>query len=160
MKAPICHPEKKYYAKELCRNCYMIAHRRRHPEYVEYMRAYCKEWRTVPENRARDSAYRKGYRKDPSKSWIKELGLRSNRKQKYGLSEREYQALLAEHEYQCAICGSKERLCIDHCHTSGKVRGILCNGCNTGLGMFREAIPSLLKAVDYLFERRVVGAAK
>jgi hypothetical protein len=46
---------------------------------------------------------------------------------------------------------------IDHCHTTGKVRGLLCNGCNTGIGMFKESIPALLKAADYIFEHVSVG---
>ena len=50
----------------------------------------------------------------------------------------------------CMICGSEERLCIDHCHTTSKVRGILCSKCNTGLGMFRDNIEYLAEAIKYL----------
>jgi hypothetical protein len=51
---------------------------------------------------------------------------------------------------ECMICGSKERLCIDHCHTTSEVRGILCSKCNSGLGMFRDNTTYLLKAIQYL----------
>ena len=50
----------------------------------------------------------------------------------------------------CMICGSLERLCIDHCHATNKVRGILCSKCNSGLGMFRDNIEYLAEAIKYL----------
>lgn len=50
----------------------------------------------------------------------------------------------------CMICGSTERLCIDHCHKTSKVRGILCSRCNSGLGMFRDNIEYLAEAIKYL----------
>lgn len=59
----------------------------------------------------------------------------------------------------CEICGKSEKpiegikaakLCVDHCHTTGKIRGILCRGCNTALGSFRDNLESLRSAVKYL----------
>lgn len=50
----------------------------------------------------------------------------------------------------CMICGSTQRLCIDHCHNSSVVRGILCSKCNTGLGMFNDNIDALYSAIEYL----------
>lgn len=50
----------------------------------------------------------------------------------------------------CMICESVERLCIDHDHTTGEVRGILCSKCNTGLGFFRDNPQLLHKASSYL----------
>lgn len=51
---------------------------------------------------------------------------------------------------ECIICGSIKRLCIDHCHKTGNIRGILCSKCNTGLGMFRDSPELLIKASMYL----------
>jgi len=48
------------------------------------------------------------------------------------------------------ICGSQEKLVVDHNHNTNKVRGLLCNHCNRGLGHFRDNTETLLKAIDYL----------
>ena len=68
------------------------------------------------------------------------------RARRYGLTWQTYQAILARQGQACAICGTAERpLCIDHCHASGKVRGLLCGPCNRGLGCYRDG-PNLLRA--------------
>jgi hypothetical protein len=51
---------------------------------------------------------------------------------------------------KCAICGSTDRLVIDHCHSTMKLRGILCSKCNQGLGLFTDSIEKLQGAIDYL----------
>lgn len=58
---------------------------------------------------------------------------------KYGLSRADYERLYRIQKGRCAICGLKlPRLDVDHCHVSGRVRGLLCGPCNTRLGAFRE----------------------
>ena len=135
----------------MCKNCYMRQFRKSHPEWVVYNQMYAKEWRQQAENRIRDSAYRKKYRADPTKvERIRELGRKSNRRQKYGLTEEAYEALLEAHDYQCAICFGTEVLCVDHDHETGKVRGILCSRCNSGIGMLRDSLLLVQKASEYL----------
>lgn len=73
---------------------------------------------------------------------------------KYGLTFKTYEDLLKKQNYSCAICGTKtptkRGFHIDHCHTSNKVRGLLCHHCNTGLGNFKDNIALLYKAGLYL----------
>lgn len=63
--------------------------------------------------------------------------------------EREYARILQAHE-TCEICGSTERLGIDHDHQTGRTRGVLCRMCNTALGAFRDNIDYLKNAIAYL----------
>ena len=76
-----------------------------------------------------------------------------NAASKYGIPYSEVVALRDKGE--CDICGSdgsnyKLGLHIDHCHETNKVRGLLCHGCNTGLGAFKEDLNLLIKAKEYL----------
>jgi hypothetical protein len=50
----------------------------------------------------------------------------------------------------CLICGGNDRLVLDHCHKSGRIRGVLCSNCNSALGMFGDDPKRLLSAVEYL----------
>ena len=71
----------------------------------------------------------------------------------YGISTSQYESMLSAQGGVCAICGSppqKKRLAVDHCHTSGKVRGLLCDKCNRGIGMFMDRPELLDKAAVYL----------
>ena len=73
------------------------------------------------------------------------------------ISDAEYKALLDKQGGVCAICRErpKGKLAVDHAHSTGKVRGLLCNFCNVGLGLFRDDERRLLAAVEYLKAIRV-----
>jgi hypothetical protein len=79
--------------------------------------------------------------------------LRSYYKRRYGLTVEQVEALRSG---GCQICGREngggrwDRLHIDHCHKTGRVRGALCDSCNTGLGKFRDDPELLEAAVRYL----------
>lgn len=69
-----------------------------------------------------------------------------SRARRYGLSLQEYREILARQGNACAICKTPGRpLCIDHCHATGKVRGLLCTKCNVGLGNYNDD-PTLIRA--------------
>lgn len=74
----------------------------------------------------------------------------------YGVSPDDYDALHDKFSGSCGICGNTEEsgvaLAIDHCHGSGKVRGLLCNNCNNGLGRFKDDEELLQLAINYLKE--------
>jgi hypothetical protein len=75
---------------------------------------------------------------------------------KYGVSLDEYNAMYAFQHGRCAICGeSHPVLMVDHCHNSKRVRKLLCNKCNAGLGFFRENVQLLENAIDYIQQHKV-----
>lgn len=80
-------------------------------------------------------------------------------KHRYGITNKDYDELLEKQNNLCAICksnlNSKRKFDIDHCHSSGKVRGLLCSLCNTGLGKFRDNIDFLNEAINYLRKNNV-----
>lgn len=71
----------------------------------------------------------------------------------YALTIERYEALLAQHDGCCWICLQEANPpCVDHCHRTQKVRGILCRGCNTAIGRMGDD-PSLLRAAAAYLER-------
>ena len=56
---------------------------------------------------------------------------------------------------RCEVCGSKDKICLDHCHANHKFRGWLCNGCNTALGHVKDNPHTLRKLAEYL--EKVMG---
>lgn len=73
----------------------------------------------------------------------------------YGITVKQYTAMLKAQGGGCWICGSvpkKRKLHIDHCHKSGKVRGLLCMRCNRGLSWYSDSSVRLHKAAQYLEE--------
>lgn len=96
---------------------------------------------------------RKCYRAD--RDHLKNNSLKFN----YSITLAEYEILFAEQQGRCAICSKIEtannqygikRLSVDHNHKSGKIRGLLCDNCNRGLGCFEENKSILLKVIQYL----------
>lgn len=87
-----------------------------------------------------------GYKRKIEKCW-RDKGININLEQ--------YNQLLEKQGGVCAICSADKNkngtaLCVDHCHASGVVRGLLCHNCNVTLGRFSESAEALLKAANYL----------
>lgn len=80
--------------------------------------------------------------------------------ERYGLTPETYNELLLAQGSACAICGTKEpggngnKFVIDHCHKTGKTRGLLCTKCNSGLGMFEDDVGAMAVAIAYLHDHR------
>ena len=127
----VCKVEKKYYYYYRSKKgTHGIGHR-------------CKEC---------DAAYNKGIY-DPTRN--REL----NYKRKFGITLEDYNRMLKSQNNRCAICNRKsnnhrlyKHLDVDHCHTTGKVRGLLCHGCNAGIGSLQDDVELLEKAIAYLGE--------
>jgi hypothetical protein len=116
---------------------------------------------TEEQKKANADAQRRRRKADPDK--YREMGKLSERRRKvkrYGLTQESYAQMWTDQDKQCAICKVKEAphgrfWHTDHCHTTGKVRGILCHHCNLMLGNARDSITNLENAISYLKETNV-----
>lgn len=68
----------------------------------------------------------------------------------YGISKEEFDRLVLLQNSKCSICGKKSKLNIDHNHSTGKFRGLLCRECNLALGLVEENIDTLKEMIEYL----------
>jgi len=89
---------------------------------------------------------------------VADIERRSKFKRQYGITLEDYNRMLDKQDGGCGICSSKvagnrtKYFAVDHCHTTQKVRGLLCTKCNRGLGLFNDNTERLLNAVNYLKE--------
>jgi len=98
----------------------------------------------------REKELREAFKANNPKRW-KWRTRRSWVKSKYGLDWNEYKKLLERSEGKCEICGVElETPHIDHCHTTGVVRGLLCNDCNLSIGYAKDSTAILGNAIEYL----------
>lgn len=79
---------------------------------------------------------------------------RSGLMKDFGINADQYEAMLAEQNHVCAICNKPDicnrDLAVDHCHTTNRVRGLLCTNCNMALGKFQDDLQNLRKAIEYM----------
>lgn len=77
-------------------------------------------------------------------------------KHKYGITLEVYKLMLEDQNNACAICqssspGHKKRyFSVDHCHKTGRIRGLLCQDCNAGIGYLKDRVENLIAAISYL----------
>jgi hypothetical protein len=130
-------------------------------------RAKCAErYRSDPQSREKS---RQSYRKHAEKRAAEARARRAEDpdvyvarhvKSRYGLEVADLESLYASQSGRCAICAreapirGRDGLHVDHCHVTGKVRGLLCTGCNQGLGRFRDSAERLEAAAEYLRKAR------
>jgi hypothetical protein len=104
-----------------------------------------KIWRKL--NKTKVTAYQKSWVKK-NKDKVKNSRLKYN----FGITLEEYQKLLEKQNNKCKICNNVEKLVVDHNHLTGKIRGLLCSTCNSGIGMLKENVSILKNAIIYLEE--------
>lgn len=94
-------------------------------------------------------------RKDPEK--FKRQAANVKLRCCYGLEPEDFTQLRKNQGDRCAICQEKflETPNVDHCHTTKKIRGLLCHNCNRGLGLFKDSSARLLAAMEYLLTSKL-----
>lgn len=103
--------------------------------------------------------YRK-YERTHQEKYGKKRGVTLDILSYYKITLDQYEKLFTDQNHFCAVCNKPEtrkgrsgdiaRLCLDHDHKTGKIRGLLCHSCNTGIGKFKDDIELLQKAILYL----------
>lgn len=164
-----CHPDRPHVARGLCASCYQrewklanpekVAARIKkpancHPDRPALGRGLCgtcyrREWRKENPERNREAGVRR-YRRKAADPEFRKTHARRVRAHRYGLTLAELDELLASLSEKCAVCGSTRDLHIDHCHSTGKIRGILCGRCNNAAGQTGDDPERLRAIADYL----------
>ena len=143
-------PDGKRYT---CKSCSNLKSREWAKNNAERHRKNSRDW-----SRRNPIRCRQNY-----KNWAKNNThkiVHNNAQRRYGLTTNAYEAMLSSQQAVCKICEKGEtqkrrsRLSVDHCHKTGKVRGLLCSGCNKGLGYFKDSPEILRKAAAYLDKQR------
>lgn len=119
-----------------------------------------RRWHTT--NKFRPAAKRKRARKHGS---VPRLHIRQSPRDRYlknrfGITEKIFDTLLLQQNGCCAICrcpettrgkrGQVKRLAVDHCHSTSRIRGLLCQACNAGIGLLKDSPTVIAAALDYL----------
>lgn len=126
-----CHPDRKHYANGLCRDCY----------------------RNTPRFKAQRHSYYQANRHEFQRRTQLSKERRTSQIRRYGITLEQFNALMSAQGGVCAICGKPPQarsLSVDHNHTTGAIRGLLCAACNRAIGMMRDSPGLLRKAADYL----------
>ena len=144
-------------------SAYEKAYRDKNKESIAaYQKAYREKNRE--KNKESIAAYNKDYyeknkeaRKNYFETYYQEKHKDTLLLRRYGITLAEKNKMQDEQGNKCKICyrdfSSDVEPNVDHCHTSGKVRGLLCQQCNVGLGNFKDNPLELVKAAEYLKEQ-------
>jgi len=113
-----------------------------------------KKYRRGEEVRARTSKYNQRYAQQ-NPEIMKQKDRKNMLKRFWNMTTEQYDSMLQKQNGTCAICDKTEsnphkRLCIDHDHTTGKIRGLLCDNHNRAMGLFKDSIADMQKAIEYL----------
>lgn len=144
--------------QKICRACGStknLSDFRRNSETADGYRYKCKECDRLkrPVNPEISKAMRfptRQYSTRKSREGLDQI--QAKRAQKYGLTVAELDNMLVKQSGLCAICENplNAKYCVDHCHKTGKTRGLLCYSCNSGIGLLQDDPNILQAAIDYL----------
>lgn len=121
-----CHPDRLLEGHGLCKQCDARQRQQR-------LRDAGRSWNQLNPEEARISQFKSGL------------------KFKYGLEAYQYEILMLCQGGCCALCSAQEgNLCVDHDHTTGRVRGLLCRRCNSGIAFLSDSVIGIQVALEYL----------
>lgn len=148
MRLAECHPEKPLKSRGLCSACYARDMRIKNPNMVSQELKSASDYQR--RNRVSATQRQKEWRmaitlKNPNYNYGVHL------KFKYGITYEQYLDMQQKQNGVCAICAQPpvKKLFVDHCHTTGKVRGLLCHSCNSYLGRLERNKNSLQRLIQY-----------
>lgn len=119
---------------------------------IECRRAECRDY-GASSKETRNARLREWRRKNPSKAAA--VDARRRLKAKYGITAEQVEHMRHAQGGQCAICERQtSRLFIDHCHTKGHVRALLCQTCNTFLGWYEKKAETIIRFQRYVEAHR------
>jgi hypothetical protein len=132
-----------------CKDCFRAKARERYPQVREQAIERARRWREENIDRFRENQRRR--RSDPA---VKAKERNDHLRRKFGLSQDDYERMLARQDSGCAICkrppSPTASLHVDHDHETGRVRALLCVSCNNALGSFQEDPEIVRRARSYL----------
>ena len=116
------------------------------------LKTYNKTWYSKNKDKAKAN-HKKWFDKNPEHA--KEIKRRWKLEKRFGITIEAYDALLQAQNYKCVICFKPQAeltkaLCVDHNHSTGKIRGLLCHNCNNGLGLYYDSPANLRCAANYI----------
>lgn len=139
--------EKFYMPDKPCPQGHQSLRYTKYGQCLDCLKIAKEAYRNTEKGKAKDREYAKNY------EW---KGKEKARLRTYGITQQEYDALILKQNGNCAICkldlDMGKRTCIDHCHETNKVRGILCWTCNVGLGHLKHNPEFLRQAALYCEE--------
>lgn len=144
--------QRKYYEanRDACRRRIAEWHERNAERRSETLR----QWRIANADRRREQ--QRVWRAANPEAY-RTIKRRAVLKAAYGITPEDYDLMLRAQGGVCAICGEAEasdatgkRLAVDHCHATGRVRGLLCANCNQGIGQFKDDAARMRAAADYV----------
>jgi hypothetical protein len=143
---PFRNRQAQKYCSPKCRDRYKYLQQKPYSKERKTRPHYSRE-ESYEKNRLRRVNYIRQKRKEHPEIYHERM-----LKKKYGITLEYFNKLSESQNGLCIICGNKpsRKLVVDHCHATGKIRGLLCQVCNTGLGMFKDNVGLLNKAISYL----------
>ncbi|MFG1776622.1 endonuclease domain-containing protein [Micromonospora sp. NPDC049048] len=169
-RAAECHPDRPHWARGKCSPCYQTWWKAENPERFKNRPrrpASCHPDKPVLAQDLCGTCYRRKWRlENPGAEWDRQA-VASRRAYasrtpeqrreiilgRYGLTPETFDQMLAEQGGKCAACGGgsgRRPFQVDHCHQTGRVRGLLCGNCNSALGHARDDRDRLRALIQYL----------